>query len=129
MAADRPRQLGETVLGLAELQDTMVRRLRTEDDVLHHRQVVGEHEVLVHHADTGGNCIGRCLEVRLVPEHGDGALVRLGACRTTFFIKVDLPAPFSPTMAWIVPGRTRNVMSWLAMTPGKVLPIPTSSTA
>ena len=51
--------------------------LRTEDDVLDDRQVVGEHEVLVHHADAGGDRIGRRLEVGLVPEHGDGALVGL----------------------------------------------------
>ena len=27
------------------------------------------------------------------------------------FISVDLPAPFSPTMAWMVPARTRRSMS------------------
>ena len=42
-----------------------------------HREVVGEHEVLMHHADAGGDRIGRRLEVGLVPEHGDGALVGL----------------------------------------------------
>ena len=40
------------------------------------------------------------------------------------FISVDLPAPFSPTRAWTVPGRIVSSTSWLAMTPGKRLPMP-----
>src|SRR5688572_27859859 len=45
------------------------------------------------------------------------------------FISVDLPAPFSPTIAWMVPRSTRRWMSELATTPGKRLVIPRSSTA
>ena len=45
------------------------------------------------------------------------------------FMRVDLPAPFSPTIAWIVPRETLRKMSWLATTPGKRLVIPRSSTA
>ncbi len=45
------------------------------------------------------------------------------------FISVDLPAPFSPTMAWMVPLRTTMSMSEFATTPGKRLVIPRSSTA
>src|SRR5690242_9233914 len=44
-------------------------------------------------------------------------------------ISVDLPAPFSPTMAWISPARTSMLMSSLATTPGNRLVIPRSSTA
>ena len=33
------------------------------------------------------------------------------------FIKVDLPAPFSPTTAWISPARTARVTSLSAVTP------------
>lgn len=45
------------------------------------------------------------------------------------FIRVDLPAPFSPTRAWTVPRRTVMSMSWLATTPGNRLVMPRSSTA
>src|SRR5690606_12233758 len=44
-------------------------------------------------------------------------------------MSVDLPAPFSPTMAWISPARTARLTSELATTPGKRLVIPRSSTA
>src|SRR4051812_14002561 len=45
------------------------------------------------------------------------------------FISVDLPAPFSPTMACTSPRATRSSMSLFATTPGKRLVIPRSSTA
>ena len=44
-------------------------------------------------------------------------------------MRVDLPAPFSPTRAWTVPVRTRSETSRLATTPGKRLVTPVSSTA
>ena len=37
------------------------------------------------------------------------------------FIRVDLPAPFSPTMAWISPRRTSKLMSSLATMAGNTL--------
>ena len=40
------------------------RRLAAEDDVLEDREVVGEHEVLVHHADAGGDRVGRDVQGR-----------------------------------------------------------------
>src|SRR4051794_18979980 len=39
------------------------------------------------------------------------------------FIKVDLPAPFSPQMAWISPERTTRLTSARALTPGNSLVI------
>src|SRR5215208_1580562 len=45
------------------------------------------------------------------------------------FIRVDLPAPFSPSKAWISPRRTANSMPLLATTPGNRLTIPRISTA
>jgi len=50
-------------------------RLRAEHDVLEDREVVGQHEVLVDHADPGGDGVGGRLERHLVALHGDGALV------------------------------------------------------
>lgn len=40
------------------------------------------------------------------------------------FISVDLPAPFSPQMAWISPCLTDRLTSCSALTPGNVLVIP-----
>ena len=45
------------------------------------------------------------------------------------FIKVDLPAPFSPTMPWIEPLATRRVTSWLAWTGPNHLSMPMASIA
>jgi hypothetical protein len=42
---------------------------------------------------------------------------------------VDLPAPFSPMMPWIVPGITRMEMSLFACTGPKALEMPRSSIA
>src|SRR5262245_22090498 len=44
-------------------------------------------------------------------------------------IRVDLPAPFSPTMPWIVPGRTTRETSRLAWTSPNHLSMPRSSMA
>src|SRR5262245_37269143 len=43
------------------------------------------------------------------------------------FMSVDLPAPFSPSTAWISPGRTRRFTSSLALTAGYCLLMPRSS--
>src|SRR5436190_10899919 len=45
------------------------------------------------------------------------------------FIRVLLPAPFSPSRAWISPGRTLKSTASLARTPGKALTMPRASSA
>ena len=45
------------------------------------------------------------------------------------FIRVDLPAPFSPTRAWTSPGWSSKLASASAWTPGKSLVIPVISTS
>ena len=54
-----------------------VQLLAAEDDVLQDGEVVGEHEVLVHHADAAGDGVGRGREGDLLAVDRDGALVRL----------------------------------------------------
>ena len=77
-------------------------RLAPEHDVLGDRERRHEHEVLVHHADAGVDRLAS-------PPAGDVAAVELdraavGWCRPARIrISVDLPAPFSPTSAWISP--------------------------
>ena len=45
------------------------------------------------------------------------------------FIRVVLPAPFSPSSAWISPGRTSRSIASLATTPGYRFVIPRISSA
>src|SRR3954469_21886943 len=40
------------------------------------------------------------------------------------FISVDLPAPFSPTIAWTSPARRSRSTPWRTSTPTKLLRIP-----
>lgn len=54
-----------------------VQLLAAEDDVLEDGEVVGEHEVLVHHADAAGDGVARVVEGDPLAVDGDGALVRL----------------------------------------------------
>ena len=58
----------------------------------------------------------------------DGARVRR-TMPARMPIRVDFPAPFSPSRQWTSPRRSANVMSSLARTPGKDLLMPSSSTA
>jgi hypothetical protein len=58
-------------------QDAAAARLAAEDDVLEDREVLGQHEVLVDHADAGGDRGGRGAEPRRLPAEEDLALVRL----------------------------------------------------
>ena len=61
--------------GCAEVEEAALGRLAAEDDVLEHREVVGEHEVLVDHADAGGDGVARRVEAHLLAVDGDRALV------------------------------------------------------
>jgi hypothetical protein len=71
--ADGAGQLGDP--GLRRAADP-VQRLGAQQDVLGHGQVVGEHEVLVHHADPGLDRVGGRAEAHELAVDGDRALVR-----------------------------------------------------
>jgi hypothetical protein len=62
---------------LARLGPDAVQRFGAEHDVLLDGQVVGQHEVLVHHADPGLDRVRRGAEVDALAHHLDGALVGL----------------------------------------------------
>lgn len=70
----RVRDLPDLVTGLGA---DAVQLLAAENHVLQDREVVGEHEVLVHHADATGDGVGGAGEDGLFAVDGDGALVRL----------------------------------------------------
>lgn len=62
---------------LAGLGADAVELLAAENHVLQDGEVVGQHEVLVHHADAAGDGVAGAGEGDLLPVDGDGALVRL----------------------------------------------------
>ncbi len=59
LGADARHQLVEPRAGRPDIDDSTVRRLASQDDVLEHGEVVGQHEVLVHHADPGVDGVAR----------------------------------------------------------------------
>ena len=65
------------LLGLVEVDAAaQQRRLGAEDHALEHGEVLGEHEVLVHHADAEVDGVGRRGEVHLLAEQLHDTLVR-----------------------------------------------------
>ena len=68
--------LADPAPGLGAVQPAALGRLAAQDDVLQDGEVVGQHEVLVHHADAGGDRVGRAAEVtsrpssRILPSSG-----------------------------------------------------------
>ena len=99
--------------------------LAADEDVLGDRHVRGERELLVDRddAERAGRRAGvakrdgLAVEARSCPASGGWAPDRI-------FSSVDLPAPFSPSSAWISPAPTSKSTSSSACTPGKRLLIP-----
>ena len=105
-------------------------RLGAEHDVLQHGEVVGQHEVLVHHADAGRDRVGRASGRRPgSPSIGDRALVRLLHAVEDLHQGRLAGAVLADDARARCRGATVMSMSWLATTPGKRLVIPVSSTA
>ena len=74
--AVRRGELGDAPPGGPAVEHHAARaRLAAEHDVLEHREVVGEHEVLVHHADAGGDGVAGAAEAHLPAVDADRALV------------------------------------------------------
>jgi hypothetical protein len=82
--------------------------------------------VLVDHADAGRDRVAGVGEVDLLAVDEDAPLV--GRYRPyRMFIRVDLPAPFSPRSPCTSPGSTTRSMASFATTPGNRLVMPCSS--
>ena len=69
------RELPDSLPGSIEIDEPTASGLRTEDHVLENRQVVGQHEVLVHHPDAGRDGFLRRTKVDRVPRDPDRAFV------------------------------------------------------
>ena len=84
-----------------------------EDQILLDRQQFNELEVLVDERDAGLLGIRRRAQNDVLAQDVD--IARVESDRpTSIFTRVDLPAPFSPTMPTISPGKMENETSSLA---------------
>ena len=101
--------------------------LRAERDVLRHGEDRHQHEVLVHHADAGGDGVARAADAAGPRRRRGSRPRRAAAGRRATFIRVDLPAPFSPSRACTSPGSTVRSMWSLATRSPKRLVMPRSS--
>ena len=96
----RAADFGDVLLGGGKVDTTAaLDRLRTEDHVLEHRQIVGKHEVLVHHADALSDRIGGRREFDFFASDAHLALVsgarhdlhqRRLACTVRAYDRMDL---------------------------------------
>jgi hypothetical protein len=96
------------------------RRLHAEDDVVQNGKAFDQLEVLMDHSDV------QRVGVVGVADPDDLAVLfdntRLGLIETvSTLMRVDLPAPFSPSKACISPFLSWRVMSSLALIPGNSL--------
>ena len=103
-------QLDGARAGLGPVDDAAPGRLVAEEDVLGDRQLRDQREFLVDDHDAGVLAGADVLELA---GPRPGRRCRRRRCRTgrrpeSTFISVDLPAPFSPQMAWISPACTRD---------------------
>jgi hypothetical protein len=89
--------VSDAVLLHAALVERAERQLLpTEEHVLHDVEVVAQSEVLVHDLDAECGGIPRCVQVAVLAVEAHLALV-VGLHAGEPLIRVDLPAPLSPT--------------------------------
>ena len=126
-------QPGQHLLGFllhaAAVEQAHAARLAPEKQILRHAQV-GQHRELLEHRGDAGRARGRG------PGEGHGSARRpapgRGPARCTparIFIKVDLPAPFSPVIAWTEPALPRKLTSASAAVDPKDLETPSTDTS
>ena len=101
--AEHPHRLVRAGVHGAVIDDAAPRQLAAEEHVLGDRQIGGEHDLLMDEHDAAPLGVDRAAQrdtlspsSRSVPSVG----VRWPA---RIFIRVDLPAPFSPMIAWARP--------------------------
>ena len=98
--------------------------LAADEDVLGDRHVRGEGELLVDRDDAELLRVVRARRARPSRRRRRSCRCPAAAAPDRIFSSVDLPAPFSPSSAWISPGATSKSTSSSASTPGKRLLIP-----
>ena len=99
-----------------------VLRLVSEHDVLGDREWCHERELLVHHGDACRLGIPDRAEPAHLPSSSTSPVYDAWGCTPpSTRSSVDLPAPFSPTSAWISPARRSKSTASSARTPGKAL--------
>ena len=94
--------------------------LVAEEDVGGDRQVRAQHDFLMDGVDAQrqGFLGAGELDLPALPQDGAGGL---GIDPVSSLISVDLPAPFSPTMAWTSPGMKLRLTAFSAWVPANFL--------
>ena len=95
--------------------------LAPDEDVLRDREVGAEVDFLVDSADPQCLSMLRGADLEVLAVEGDRRPDRGRSTPVRTLIRVDLPAPFSPTRAWISPGRSSKSTPSRAWTPGNAL--------
>ena len=127
LEADLGCELVEPIALLRAVEDAGAAELDPEEDVVEHRHRRGEGELLVNERDAVPDRVaGRPEAHRLAV---DQDLPRSsGPAPATILPSVDLPAPFSPTRAWISPAAIARLTSSSARAPPYRLLTPRTST-
>ena len=112
----RQRRLGEPTLRGAVDQPEALRRPR-DGDIVGHRKVGHQRQLLEHAGDAGSGRRRRRGEARLRPVNAACGPNRAATTPAMILISVDLPAPFSPRMAWMRPPWTVSSAFSRALTP------------
>ena len=113
--------------GFEPVDDPVRGDLVAQEEVLHDAQLGDQCQFLVDDDDARVLALADAFELAQYPGLEDDLALRrsrTGGYRTGTFISVDLPAPFSPQIAWISPRLTFGVTSASALTPGNSLVIP-----
>ena len=88
--------------GHSFLEEKAFGRLYAEDDVVENRETFDQLKVLVHHTDVEIVGVVRRVDMDFLPILLDDSGGRLIQTKR-ILIRVDFPAPFSPSRAWISP--------------------------
>ena len=105
-------------LAVDQLERPAAERLAADEDVRGDVEIVEEVELLVDEGDAGGDRVGDAEGRALLPVDADRRRRSAATTPPRTFIRVDLPAPFSPIRPITSPRRTARLTRSSATTPG-----------
>ena len=124
------RRSASAYIAARSMRRPRAERLAAHEDVLGDREVGEERRLLVDHRDAGGLGLGGGARSRRARRRAGTSPPSRRWTPATILTSVDLPAPFSPTSAWIEPASTRRLPERRATTgPNDLATSRSSSTA
>ena len=100
------QRVGRRLAHAPPVDQAVASRLHPQADVLHHRQMRRERQLLVNHRDAGAARVDRLARLRTASRRGVIAPASGRIAPDRIAISVLLPAPFCPTSAHTSPGAT-----------------------